>query len=97
MSQVLVVKPVRRRHVVVTWFGNCSYSRLKVTYEVRKMICPLCLHELEDGVYSGSKIFAKDKSARDYVRDSWMPLVEDGVVVWSAHPEDGGRKLYRSS
>lgn len=92
MSQVLVVKAVRSRHVVVTWFGNCSYSRLKVTYEVRKMICPLCLHELEDGVYSGSKIFAKDKTSVDYVRDSWLPLVEDGVDVWSAHPEVGGRK-----
>lgn len=94
MSQVLVVKAVRRRHVVVTWFGNCSYSRLKVTYEVRKMVCPLCLHELEDGVYSGSKVFAKDKNAWDYVRDGWLPLVEAGVVVWSVVSEDGGRKPY---
>lgn len=94
MSQVLVVKSVRRRHVVVTWFGNCSYSRLKVTYEIRKMLCPLCLHDLEDGVYSGSKVFAKDKNSVDYVRDSWLPLVEDGVLVWSVVPEDGGRKPY---
>jgi uncharacterized Zn ribbon protein len=83
MSQVsLVVNAVRSRNVVVTWFGNCSYRRLKVTYEVRKMVCPLCLHELEDGVYSGSKVFAKDKNACDYVRDSWLPLLEDGVQVW---------------
>jgi NMD protein affecting ribosome stability and mRNA decay len=94
MSEVLVVNAVRSRTAVVTWYGNCSYRRLKVTYEVRKMVCPLCLHELEDGVYSGGKVFAKDKSVRDYVRDSWLPLVEDGVVVWSAHPEDGGRKPY---
>jgi hypothetical protein len=93
MSQALVVNAVRSRHVVVTWFGNCSYRRLKVTYEVRKMVCPLCQHDLEDGVYSGGKAFTKDKNAPDYVRDSWMPLEEDGVVVWSAHPEDGGRKL----
>ena len=92
MSQVLV-KVGRSRHVVAIWFGNCSYSRLKVTYEVRKMLCPLCLHELEDGVYSGSKVFAKDRSAVDYVRDSWMPLVEAGVTVWSV-VEDGGRKPY---
>ena len=97
MSQALVVNAVRSRTVVVTWFGNCSYRQLKVTYEVRKMVCPLCLHELEDGVYSGSKVFAKDKSALDYVRDGWMPLVEDGVVVWSAVPEDSGRKPYQSS
>jgi len=72
----------RCRHVVVTWFGNCSYRRLKVTYEVRKMLCPLCLHELVDGDYLGSKVFAKDKNSADYVRDSWMPAVENGVAVW---------------
>ena len=94
MSQALVAKAVRSRHVVVTWFGCASYRRLKVTYEVRKMVCPLCQHDLEAGVYSGSKVFAKDKNASDYVRDSWLPLLEDGVVVWSAHPEDSGRKLY---
>jgi hypothetical protein len=53
-----------------------------VTYEVRKMLCPWCLHELLDGDYLGSKVFAKDKSASDYVRDSWMPAVENGVSVW---------------
>ena len=82
MSQVLIVNTVRSRHVVVTWFGNCSYRRLKVTYEVRKMVCPLCLHELEDGRYFGSKVFALDKHAIDYVRDSWLPLFEDGREVW---------------
>src|SRR3989304_4366189 len=94
MSQVSAAQTTRSRHVVAIWFGCASYSRLKVTYEVRKMLCPLCLHDLEDGVYSGSKVFAKDKNALDYVRDSWMPLVEDGVVVWSAHPDDGRRKPY---
>ncbi len=83
MSQVLFANVVKRRHVVVTWFGNCSYRELKVTYEVRKMLCPLCGHDLEDGVYTGSKVFAKDKKSADYVRDGWLPLVEDGRVVWS--------------
>jgi hypothetical protein len=87
MSMVLLAKVVRSRHVVVTWFGNCSYRRLKVTYEVRKMVCPLCQHDLEDGGYFGSKIFAKDKSASDYVRDSWLPLLEDGREVWFVLPE----------
>ena len=83
MSQALIINSVKRsRHVVVTWFGNCSYRRLKVTYEVRKMVCPLCLHELEDGCYFGSKAFALDKNAIDYVRDSWLPLFEDGREVW---------------
>ena len=83
MSQALVVNSVKRsRHVVVTWFGNCSYRRLKVTYEIRKMVCPWCLHDLEDGRYFGSKVFAKDPSASDYVRDSWLPFLEDGREVW---------------
>ncbi len=86
MNQVLV-NAVRGRHVVVTWFGNCSYRRLKVTYEVRKMLCPFCLHELEDGQYFGSKVFAKNINAVDYVRDNWLPLLEDGVQVWVVTPE----------
>lgn len=72
----------KSRHSVIFWWGNCSYSRLKVTYEVRKMLCPLCQHELQDGEYTGNKVFAKDRKALDYVRDSWMPLVEDGREVW---------------
>ena len=83
MSQALTVNRVKRcRHVVVTWFGNCSYRRLKVTYEVRKMVCPWCLHDLEDGRYFGSKVFAFDKNSIDYVRDSWLPFLEDGREVW---------------
>src|SRR4030065_390155 len=69
MSQVLAVKPVRSRRVVVTWFGNCSYRELKVTYEVRKMVCPLCGHDLEDGDYSGRFVFCKNKNLPFYVRD----------------------------
>jgi hypothetical protein len=45
-------------------------------------ISPLCLHELEDGRYFGSKVFALDKHAIDYVRDSWLPLLEDDREVW---------------
>lgn len=83
MSQVLVVNAVKSRHVIATWYGNCSYRRLKVTYEVRKMLCPLCQHDLVDGFYSGSKVFAKDVNASDYIRDSWFPLLENGVAVWA--------------
>jgi hypothetical protein len=89
MSMVLVAKVVRSRHVVVTWFGNCSYRRLKVTYEVRKMVCPLCQHDLEDGLYFGSKVFAKDKKATDYVPFGWLTLIEDGREVWVVSPEIG--------
>jgi hypothetical protein len=89
MSEVLLVNNVRNRHVVVTWFGNCSYRKLKVTYEVRKMVCPLCQHDLEDGIYCGNKVFAKDKNSSDYVRDSWLPLFEDGRKVWVVSDKGG--------
>lgn len=84
MAQVLVAKSVRSRNTVIYWWGICSYSRLKVTYEVRAMLCPHCGHELTDGVYSGSTGFVKDRNARGYVRDRWLPLKENGVVVWRA-------------
>ena len=42
---------------------------------------------LEDGVYFGDKVFAKDKYDSDYDRDSWLPLLEDGRVVWFVSPE----------
>lgn len=95
MSCVSVPVVHRSRHSVAIWFGRCSYRMLKLTYEVLKMVCPLCLHELEDGVYLGDKVFAKDRNASDYVRDSWMPLVEDGRVVWvvSERPHRYGAKF----
>jgi hypothetical protein len=31
---------------IATWFGVCSYRKLKVTPEKRKEICPICQHEL---------------------------------------------------
>lgn len=96
MSQVPLVNAVRSRHSVIFWWGNCSYSQLKVTYEVRKMLCPLCQHELVDVEYLGSKVFAKDRMALDYVRDSWLPLLENGVPVWRVVAESDRRKPYAS-
>jgi hypothetical protein len=83
MSQALVIDAVhRQRYVVVTWWGNCSYRRLKVTYEIRKMICPLCKHELENARYVGDKVFSFNLRSADYVRDSWLPFLENGKEVW---------------
>jgi hypothetical protein len=36
---------VRNFHVA-TWFGVCSYRKLKITPENRKEVCPICKHEL---------------------------------------------------
>jgi hypothetical protein len=87
MSQALIVNAGRSRHTVLYWWGNCSYSQLKVTYEVRKQLCPFCGSELQDGDYLGKKVFAKDRKASDYVRDSWLPLFENGVRVWHVLPK----------
>ena len=35
---------------------------------MRKQLCPFCNSELYDLEYSGSKVFAKDRKALDYVR-----------------------------
>jgi hypothetical protein len=83
-------KTSKSRHPIIFWWGNCSYSQLKVTYEVRKMLCPFCQHELVDAEYLGKKYFAKNKNALDYVRDSWMPTVEDDVEVWRVIGDGGG-------
>jgi NMD protein affecting ribosome stability and mRNA decay len=99
MSLVSVVKNavVKGRHNIIYWWGNCSYSQLRVTYEVRAMLCPHCGSELVDGEYSGSKVFAKDRKALDYVRDSWLPLLENGLPVWHVVAGNGGRKPYKES
>lgn len=86
----------RSRHPVIFWWGICSYSQLKVTYEVKKQLCPFCKSELYDLEYSGSKIFAKDRKALDYVRDSWLPLLENDVPVWRVAADNGGRKPCKS-
>lgn len=72
---------VKRFHVA-TWFGCCSYRKLKVTIEKRKLICPICKHECVDLRYFGSKSFVVDKSSPDYRCDSFEDYEENGRVVW---------------
>jgi hypothetical protein len=70
---------VKRPHVV-TWFGVCSYRKLKVSPELRRRFCPICQHELERLRYFGSKDWfsgefeKKSKFEADYC--------EDGRPVW---------------
>ena len=37
------------------WFGSLSYRRLHITYESRKVLCPLCKHDLEPARYFGER------------------------------------------
>ena len=88
MSELVpVVKAVRSRHAIVVWYGNCSYRRLKVTLEVRKMLCPFCNSELVDLDYSGSMALVTNRNAVGFVRDNWLPLLEGGVRVWHILPK----------
>jgi len=66
----------------VTWFGVCSYRKLKVTVEVRKDICPICQHELIWIRYLGSKIFNTDGDSPDYEVDTYENFVENDRIVW---------------
>lgn len=82
-----------KRHNVATWFGTCSYCKLKVKVEERKRVCPLCHGDLVEAEYCGhdEKVLAlmrhvhcvkKDKLAGDF----WSDMYEDGVAVWIEVP-----------
>ncbi len=46
------------------------------------MVCPTASMNLRmDGILV-AKYFASDTHAIDYVRDSWLPLIEDSREVW---------------
>ncbi|MQY62153.1 hypothetical protein GH146_02550 [archaeon] len=66
-----------KRFHIATWFGCCSYRKLKVTVEMRKDVCPVCQHDLVKLRYFGSKRLSLSKE-----RDSFEDLVEDGRVVF---------------
>ena len=76
LNHASVKKNVKRFHVS-TWFGVCSYRKLKVTVEKRKELCPICRHDLIDIRYFGSKHIASVLE-----RDSLEDYEEDGRVVW---------------
>jgi len=75
-------KDAKRFHVS-TWFGVCSYRKLKVTVERKKDLCPACGHELELCDYHGRKVHVFDRDSPDYVRDSFENFLENCQVVWS--------------
>jgi len=66
----------KRRFHVATWFGVCSYRKLKVTVEKRKALCPICQHDLVGIRYHGNKHLCVHE------RDSFDDYEEDGRVVW---------------
>jgi hypothetical protein len=80
----------KKRFQVVTWFGNCSYRKLKVEREkVKPDLCPLCGHELVWGRYVGNKLF--DRASPAFRRGFQVDMSENGrpafVLVESNRPE----------
>jgi len=76
-----IKKNVKRFHVA-TWFGNCSYRKLKVTVEMRKAVCPICKHDLVRIRYFGVKAIITDRSSPYYEQDSFEDYEEDGRIVY---------------
>jgi hypothetical protein len=68
---------VKRFHIA-TWYGSCSYRKLKVTAEMRKEVCPICQHDLVEILYFGNKRLSLNEE-----RDSFENYVEDNHVVFA--------------
>lgn len=78
------VKRGANRFHVATWFGICSYRKLKLTVEKREELCPICQHELVSISYFGSKRLNLNGE-----KDSFEDYIEDGRVVWGESVKHG--------
>jgi len=90
LNHASIKKGVKRFHVV-TWFGVCSYRKLKVTAERVKRVCPICGHDLVRMKYFGKRGIVTNPRSDNYV--SWFvaDVYEDGEDVWFAYEQvDGG-------
>lgn len=77
-----VKKDVVRFHVA-TWFGCCSYRKLKVSVKVRKAFCRICESDLEKLRYVGNR-FVADANLFGSEREFYADAVDaSGCVVWA--------------
>lgn len=81
LNHATVRKGVSRFHVA-TWFGVCSYRKLKVTVERRKLICPICERDLEKLRYNGNR-FVMDENLSSGKRVFFAKAVDEcGIPLW---------------
>lgn len=82
----LVRKKVRAQ--VTTWFGVCSYHKLKLRKEdrIRRDVCPICQHELEDVSYVGDDNYIV-RSAVAFKEWEEPYRDKDGCVKWIPKPK----------
>jgi hypothetical protein len=77
------------RFHIATWFGCCSYRKLKVTVERRKEFCPICNKELLRLDYHGYREFVFDRCCSGYEREEFLPINEGSGDVWVKHRSKG--------
>jgi len=82
---------VKRPHAC-TWFGVCSYRKLKVKVEKRKSLCPICGKELVKLHYLGVRRIVKEREKEGFVYSFVDDLVDaDGSPNWCEAPSGGYR------
>jgi hypothetical protein len=76
-----------RNFRMVTYFGSCSYRKLKAVVELPKAVCGICGSELRGVMYTGrnaclvdmKREVCKSKGSFDFISD----LYENGELVWT--------------
>jgi hypothetical protein len=83
-----------KRSCVTTWWGVCSYVKLRLKKEnrVSRDLCPICQHELEEVVYVGSGDPIGLCSFDSYFVREWEEpyLDERGLPNWIPKPKTRG-------
>ena len=82
------------RFHVATWFGVCSYRKLKVTAETRKSVCPICQHDLVKIGYAGVKRLVTDRNSPSFRRVFFEDYEENGHPAWYLIVERRGSDSY---
>jgi len=73
----------KNRFHVSTWWGVCSYRKMKITPKKRRELCPVCSSELVGIDYLGVKHVVTDKNACNYERDAFEDYEENGFPAWA--------------
>jgi len=82
LGHATVRSGVARFHVA-TWFGVCSYHKLKVTVEKHKDLCPICASDLVKVHYLGARRIVKGKGDFGYFASfTDDALAGDGSPNW---------------
>jgi hypothetical protein len=72
---------VKRFHVA-TWFGVCSYRKLKLKVEDKKRVCPICGQELYELLYLGSKKIELNRSSPLFKKEFYSDFMQGDKRVW---------------